>query len=248
VVEDDPADAFAMKRILAATPYQLLRARSIRQAQQLLKEVKPAAILLDIVLMGDESWRLMVQIRQQDASSEIPLIVMSSTGDERKAIHLGADEYLSKPVDGEALIGLLDRLTGRRTITRILLVDDEEVTRYLVRQLLPRSRYSMSAADNGSDGLRLLHDERPDVILLDINMPDMNGYQFLERLHDDAKGAAVSVSKVPVIVLTSAILEPGDRTLLHRASTILSKSELSSAMLIDAIEHVLHRADAMVGE
>jgi CheY-like chemotaxis protein len=214
----------------------------------LLKEVQPAAILLDIVLMGDESWRLMVQIRQQDASADIPLVVMSSSGDERKAIHLGADEYLSKPVDGETLIGLLDRLTGRRSITRILLVDDEEVTRYLVRQLLPRSRYALSAADNGTEGLRLLRDEPPDVILLDINMPDMNGYQFLERLHDDAKGAAVSVSKVPVIVLTSAILEPGDRTLLHRASTILSKSELSSAMLIDAIEHVLHRADAMVGE
>jgi CheY-like chemotaxis protein len=190
----------------------------------------------------------MVQIRQQETSAEIPLVVMSSTGDDRKAIHLGADEYLSKPVDGETLIGLLDRMTGRRSITRILLVDDEEVTRYLVRQLLPRSRYSLSAADNGREGLRLVHAEPPDVILLDINMPDMNGYQFLEQLHDDAMGVPVSASDIPVIVLTSAILEPGDRTLLHRASTILSKSELSSAMLIDAIEHVLHRANAMVAE
>jgi signal transduction histidine kinase/CheY-like chemotaxis protein len=242
VVEDDDADAFAMKRILADTPYQPVRAHSIRQAQQLLKEMEPAAILLDIVLVGDESWRLMLQIRQEEASAELPLIVMSSSGDEMKAIHMGADEYLPKPVDGERLIGLLDRLTGRRSIARILLVDDEEIMRYLVRQLLPRSRYSLIAADSGADGLRRLQDERPDLVVLDINMPDMNGYQFLERVHDNANGGDVPVTEVPIIVLTSAILEPSERDLLHRASRILSKSDLSAETLTETIEDVLHRA------
>ena len=242
VVEDDPADAFAMKRILADTPYQPVRAHSIRQAQQLLKEMQPAAILLDIVLLGDESWRLMLHIRQEKTSAEVPLIVMSSTGDERKAIHLGADEYLAKPVDREKLIDLLDRLTGRRSITRILLVDDEEIMRYLVRQLLPRSRYSLIAADNGSEGLQRLHADRPDLVLLDINMPDMNGYQFLECIHDNANGWDVSVTEVPVVVLTSAILEPSERDLLHRAARILSKSDLSAGTLTETIEDVLRRA------
>ncbi len=241
LLEDNPADAFAIERILADTPYQPLRAQSVRQAQRLLQQINPAAVLLDIVLLGDETWRLIVLLRQQEAHADIPLIVTSSGGDARKAIHLGADEYLAKPVDGEMLIGLLDRLTGRRSITNVLLVDDEEITRYLVRQLLPRSRYSVSAVSSGNDGLRCLRDDRrPDVILLDINMPEMTGYEFLERVHDEAWAG-----EVPVVILTSAILAQHERTLLHRASRILSKSELSAGMLTDTIEQVLAPAQPL---
>jgi CheY-like chemotaxis protein len=161
---------------------------------------------------------------------------MSSSGEERKAVHLGADEYLSKPIDGAVLLGLLDRLTGRQSITNVLLVDDEEITRYLVRQLLPRSRYSLVPVDNGKAGLARLHERPADVVLLDINMPEMNGYEFLERMNEDA-----TLAQVPAIVLTSAILEPQDRSLLQRAAMVMSKSNLSSGTLIDAIQGVLHR-------
>jgi len=120
-------------------------------------------------------------------------------------------------------------------------VDDEEITRYLVRQLLPRSRYSVSAVSSGNDGLRCLRDDRrPDVILLDINMPEMTGYEFLERVHDEAWAG-----EVPVVILTSAILAQHERTLLHRASRILSKSELSAGMLTDTIEQVLAPAQPL---
>src|ERR1700733_11897608 len=113
VVEDDAADAFTLKRILADTSYQPIWARSIRQAQQILEQAHPALILLDVVLAGDESWRLLLQLRHQEVHADIPLVVMSSSAEERKAIHLGADEYVAKPLDRDMLIGLLDRLTGR---------------------------------------------------------------------------------------------------------------------------------------
>jgi signal transduction histidine kinase/CheY-like chemotaxis protein len=234
LVEDNPADAFTMERILADTPYQLLHARSIRQAQHALEQIQPEAIVLDVMLLGDESWRLILQLRQQPNRADIPLIVTSSTGDERKAIHLGADEYLSKPVDRTRFVELLDRLTGRRSITKVLLVDDEEITRYLVRQLLPRSRYALSAAANGVEGLRCLRNDRPDVVLLDINMPEMTGAEFLEHVQDDA-----SLSQLPIIVLTSAILQPHQRSLLRRAWRIVSKSDLSAGMLTDTVEGAL---------
>ncbi len=239
-VEDDPADTFALKRILADTPYQPLCTGSVRQAQQILQQAQPVAILLDVMLLGDESWRLLLQLRQQDAYADIPLIVMSSSGEERKAFHLGADEYIAKPIDGETLVGLLDRLTGRSSITKVLLVDDEEVMRYLVRQLLPRSRYSLCAVSNGADGLQRLHDELPDVVLLDINMPEMSGHQFLARLRNDA-----SAADIPVIILTSAILAPNERTSLQHVSGIMSKSDMSSKSLIDTIERVLPRTEPL---
>ena len=156
LVEDDPADAHAIQRLLAGSIYQPLHARSVRDARRIMQTVRPAAIVLDIMLLGDESWRLMLELRAQDASADIPLIVTSSAGEDRKAAHLGADEYLAKPVDGERLIDVLDRVTGRRSLTQVLLVDDEQVTHYLVRQLLPRARYRLWIATDGKDALERL--------------------------------------------------------------------------------------------
>ncbi len=239
IVEDDPADAFALERILAGSVYQPLRVHNVRHAQHLLQQVTPAAVMLDIMLLGEESWRLLLQLRNDEAKSEVPLVVMSSSGEDRKAAHLGADEYLAKPIDGAALLGLLDRLDRpRQSITNVLLVDDEEITRYLVRQLLPRSRYHLVAVDNGEAGLTRLQDQPPDVVLLDINMPGMDGYQFLARLNNNPL-----LARIPAIVLTSAILQPHERSLLQHASMVMSKSSLSSSTLIEAIQGVVHRVE-----
>jgi signal transduction histidine kinase/CheY-like chemotaxis protein len=230
LVEDDDADAHAIERCLATSLYQPLRARGLREASQILQTVTPAAIILDVLLMGDESWRLILQLRNHDASAEIPVIVISSTGDDRKAMHLGADGYIAKPVDGERLIDTLDRVTGRRSLTKVLLVDDEEVTHYLVRQLLPRGRYGISISNNGRDGFDRLIELKPDVVLLDLRMPGMDGYTFLDRM-----SSYPSMANLPAIVLTSTILTDADRTRLARAVLVMSKSELSSGSLIDAI-------------
>ncbi len=186
-VEDDPADAFAIERILAPSRYQAVVARSVAAARHALEQVRPAAVILDVVLLGDESWRLLIELRQRDATADIPVLVVSSAGEERKAINLGADEYLGKPIDPERLIGLLDQLTGQSSVTRVLLIDDEEVSRYLVRQLLPRGTYDLREAATGVEGLARLEDERPDIVLLDLNLPGMNGYQFLERLGNETE-------------------------------------------------------------
>jgi CheY-like chemotaxis protein len=182
------------------------------------------------MLTGDESWRLLLQVRSAEQDAGIPLIVTSSTGDDRKALHLGADEYLAKPLDGERLIDALDRLTGRRSLTKVLLVDDEEVTHYLVRQLLPRGRYSLSISSNGIDGFERLIEQKPDIVLLDLRMPGMDGYTFLDRM-----SAADAMADVPAIVLTSTSLSATDLNRLTRAALVMSKSELSSDELIEAI-------------
>ena len=238
VVEDDPADALVIERTLAGSIYQPLHVRSIRQAEHALRQLRPAVILLDLLLATDESWRLLLQLRQGGSEADIPLVVISSTGEERKALHLGADEYIAKPLNPEVLLELLDRLTGRHSVTRVLLVDDEEVTRYLVRQLLPRSRYSIHTACDGEEGLRRIAEARPDVILLDLNMPGMNGYEFLRRLRQ-----LRDYDRLPAIVLTSAVLTPADHGRLHSAAMILSKAELSTATLVETIDTVLHPAE-----
>src|SRR5262249_25986362 len=165
---------------------------------------------------------------------DIPIIVTSSTGEARKARHLGADEYLEKPVDGDSLIEVLDRVTGRHSVTQVLVVDNEEVTHYLLRQLLPRARYRLWIATDGKTALDRLDEGSPDVVLLDLRMPGMNGFEFLSRLRHNSTWA-----ELPVIVLSSAVLEPGESALLRDASLIMSKSELESGTLTAAIDGVL---------
>lgn len=235
-VEDNPADSFAVERILSTSRYQAIVARSVAEARRALEHVRPAAIILDVVLLGDESWRFLIEMRQRDDTADIPVVVASSTGDERKAINLGADEYLDKPIDPAQLVGLLDRLTGQRSVTHVLLVDDEEVSRYLVRQLLPRSTYDIKEAATAVEGMVRLRDERPDIVLLDLNMPGMNGYEFLERLSAE--------TNIPAIILTSMILDSEQRLRLGNASNIISKSDLSAPALTEAITTALANAEA----
>jgi signal transduction histidine kinase/CheY-like chemotaxis protein len=236
VVEDDAADAFTIERILEPSRYQALSARTVAAAKRAFEQFQPAAVLLDVVLLGDESWRLIIDLKQREATHDVPLVVVSSTRDDRKAFNLGADEFLGKPVDPVQLIGLLDRLTGHQSTTKVLLVDDQEVTRYLVRQLLPRGIYDLTEASTGEDGLASLRDSRPDVVLLDLNMPTMDGFQFLERVASSSLGGTV-----PAIVLTSMVLEERDRARLAQAAQIMSKSDLSASTLTRAIEAVIEQ-------
>ena len=233
-VEDDAADLFAIERALAGTRYQFLPARSLAQVAQALQRVRPAAITLDIMLLGEESWRFLLELKQNEATADIPLLVSSSTGESRKALHLGADEYLSKPIDAAQLLHCLDRLTGHSSVTRVLLVDDEEISRYLVRQLLPRGRFALKEAATAIDAIAELGRNMPDVLILDLNMPGMNGFEMLVHLRADPRGRAV-----PAVVLTSAVLDERDRQRLADVSTILSKSDLSAGSLIAAIESAL---------
>jgi signal transduction histidine kinase/CheY-like chemotaxis protein len=239
VVDDDLADSFAMQRLLSGTGYQPIVARTVAAAKRALGHVQPAAVLLDVMLFGDESWRLILGLRQGEATGNIPIVVTSSTGEERKAFHLGADTYLRKPIDRERLLDILDRLTGNRSTTRVLLVDDEEVTRYLVRQLLPRGVYDVREAKSGTEGLAQLLTERPDIVLLDLKMPEMTGFELLDRISDET-----SLSGVPAIVLTSAILTMGERQRLRRAAHIMSKSDLSGSALAGAITDALTKSSS----
>jgi signal transduction histidine kinase/DNA-binding response OmpR family regulator len=230
VIEDNPADAFATKRALADSPYQALEARTIAAARRWLEWLTPAAIVLDVVLLGDESWRYLIELKQREKTHAIPVIVVSSTGDKRKAINLGADEYLEKPLDAEQLVAVLRRWTGDGSLIRVLVVDDEPVCRYLVRRLLPVGAFEIVEAATGAEGLAQMRERHPDVVLLDLNMPEMDGFAFLDRL-----AAAGDLRRPPVVVLTSMALGHDKRSRLTGVSRVLSKAELSAANLIEAI-------------
>jgi CheY-like chemotaxis protein/two-component sensor histidine kinase len=239
VVDDDPAEILNHERILAGTRYQLIAASSIAQAKRALERVIPAAIVLDIMLEGEEAWRFLIDCKHNETTHSIPCVVVTSTRDERKARSLGADHYLDKPVDHAALLRTLDELSGARVTIKVLLVDDEEIARYLVRQLLPRGAFHLCEASDGLSGLAMVRKEKPDVIILDLNMRPLDGLSFLDLMPSEASGPVP-----PVIVLTSLV--PDDTQKLRRAgvSQIMSKSDLTGAALIAAIRRALRVEEA----
>jgi signal transduction histidine kinase/CheY-like chemotaxis protein len=236
-IEDNAADAFAFERALAGSRYQMIAARSLAEASRALERFSPAAILLDIVLIGEDGWRFLIEIKQRKLTQDIPVIVASMTQEERKARSLGADDFLAKPVEPETLLRALDRATGEHSVTRVLVVDDEEVFRYLVRQLLPRGAFELIEAATCQEGLLRARERRPDVVLLDLNLPTMDGFQLLDRLTE-------SIGSMPIIVITSMVLDDDRRFRLRAAARILSKSALTGDTLVGAIRAAVGAREA----
>jgi len=236
IVEDNAADSFALERAFAGTRYQPLTVPKLAGARRALQRLQPAAIVLDIILVGEEAWRFLLEVKQQPATEHIPVVIVSTAQEERKARSLGADEYLDKPVEPARLVGAIDALTGARSRTKVLVVDDEEVSRYLVRQLLPRGAFALAEATNGADGLQRASEDRPDVVLLDLVMPGMDGFTFLDRLSQ--------ASDLPAVVLTSMALSAEQKRRLDPLAPILAKAELSSNSLVTAIKQALASREA----
>jgi signal transduction histidine kinase/CheY-like chemotaxis protein len=233
-VEDNAADAFAFERALAGTRYQLVAVRSVADAKRVLELVSPAAILLDIMLVGEDSWRLLIDLKQRELTQRIPVIVASSTQDERKARNLGADDYIHKPIDSRRLIAALDALTGEHHVIRVLVVDDEEIPRYLVRQLLPRGSFEIREAEGVDAALRQIEREQIDVVLVDLHMSPRGGGELLDEL-----SARAATREIPAIVMTSMALQEIPELAQSNLCRILSKSELTAETLISAIRQAV---------
>jgi CheY-like chemotaxis protein len=185
-----------------------------------MKRTRPQAILLDIVLRGEDTWRWLGELKSNPATAKIPIIVITSIDDERKGMALGADAYCLKPLDRAALLEKLDALTGRR----ILIIDDDPAARYLMQKLLADTNTTVLEAADGRSGLIAARRSRPSLIFLDLGLPDFSGEEVLDALKRDA-----DLRDVPVAIVTASKLSNDERIRLgRRAEAVVQKSDLSS--------------------
>src|SRR5690349_19534784 len=148
VVEDDRKTIFLYEKYLAMAGFQVLPVRSISEAQERLKTVRPAAIVLDIMLDGESSWSFLGKLKSDPQTRDIPVLVVTVTNKEQKARALGADEFWLKPVDQDLLLRKL-RSLGTGAATRVLLIDDDERARYLIAHYLAGEPYRLIEAASG---------------------------------------------------------------------------------------------------
>ena len=155
VVEDDPGAQLVYDRFLRDSTFQPLAARSLREARLWLKQVTPAAIVLDLVLQGEDTWKFLAELKSHDQTSSIPVVVISTVDDQRKGLALGADDYAVKPIDRDWLLRRLEALTAKPAALRVLIIDDDAGARYVLRRHLAAESFDVIEAHDGAEGLAM---------------------------------------------------------------------------------------------
>jgi len=221
-IEDSEVDAVLYERYLNDTRYQLVTAATIEAARIALASVRPRAIILDVMLTGEQCWPFLVELKRGWATRNIPVLVVATAEEGRRAIGMGADDYARKPIDRAWLVAALDRLLAGQDDRKVLLIDDDPTSRYLMRRYLADTSILISEAASGIEGVRRAQEERPDLVCLDLKMPDIDGYEVLARLAADDRTRAI-----PVIIITSVAVAELDDQRLAGAAAILNKDKLS---------------------
>jgi signal transduction histidine kinase/CheY-like chemotaxis protein len=220
VLDDDAEMRLIYEKYLRDSRYQPLGARNLREAREIMKRSRPQAIILDIVLRGEDTWRWLNELKGDPATADIPVIVATSVEDERKGLALGADAYCVKPLERATLLEKLDLLTARR----VLVIDDDPAARYLMQKLLADTHTCVLEATDGRSGLIAARRARPALIFLDLGLPDFSGEEVLNVLKSDAE-----LQSVPVAIVTASKLTVDERSRLgRRAEVVVQKSDLSS--------------------
>jgi signal transduction histidine kinase/DNA-binding response OmpR family regulator len=222
IVEDEPETQFIYEKLLKGTRYQPLAARNLRDARDIMTRVQPQAIVLDVLLRGEDTWRWLTELKKDPPKSSVPVLMATNMDDERKALALGADAYLLKPLSRVALLDKLDALVSRD----VLIIDDDPAARYLLQKLLANHRTRVIEAIDGATGLQAARSRRPAMIFLDLQLPDGSGEDILGALRRDSQ-----LRQVPVAIVTSRDLSTEERDRLGtRAQAVLQKSELTADM------------------
>ncbi len=240
VVEDNREMLFIYEKYLKGTGFQVVPARTLKSARRALKELRPLAMILDVLLEGESSWELLAEIKRDEQTRTIPVLVVTVVENQHKALALGADGFATKPVDRGWLLDQLKTLAQPAEREKALLIDDDEVARYLLRGLLADTRYEVIEAASGSEGLRLATRDRPGVIFLDLDMPDRNGFQVLESLRADP-----ATRDVPVIIHTSRVLAAEDHKRLNGVAAVLSKTTQSREAALARVREALSKTGSL---
>jgi signal transduction histidine kinase/CheY-like chemotaxis protein len=203
ILEDNHETAFVYSRYLSNAGFQGHAVASVEEARGILARVRPSAIIMDLLLRAETTWDFLRELKA--AEHPIPILVMSVTDDEHKIYGLGADSFLAKPFHPEAMIAEIIRLTSETPRPRILMVDDNEVSRYLLREHIPATEYEVFEARDGREGLRVAKELKPDIIFLDFYMPGLTGMEVLKDLRSTEELAGI-----PVVLHSTKILDEAE--------------------------------------
>ena len=235
VIDDDPAVRDLMQNFLGKEGYRVALAANGEEGLRLAREVRPDVITLDVMMPGMDGWAVLTALKSDLRLADIPVILLTIMDNRSMGFALGAAEYLTKPVERERLLAVLRKY---RKQPAVLIVEDERDMRDLLRRTLEKEGCVIREASSGLAALDRVREDRPDVILLDLMMPEMDGFQFLEQLR-----SLEECRTIPVIVLTSKdITDEEHRWLNGRVEQVFRKGAHSREELLREVRQLVAAA------
>jgi CheY-like chemotaxis protein len=231
VIDDDRNACELMARALGKEGFNAVTATSGEEGLRLARQTRPAAITLDVLMPGMDGWAVLRELKADPELAQIPVIMITMSDDRSIGYALGAADYLTKPIDRERLAALLRRYRPETGNCAVLVVDDEKDSREMMRRTLVDDGWTVCEAENGRVALEKVEACGPDLILLDLLMPEMDGFEFLSELRDHDEWRSI-----PVVVLTAKEMTIEDhRRLEGNVRRVFQKASFDRRELVTEI-------------
>jgi CheY-like chemotaxis protein len=237
IVDDEKATHDLLERELAGAGYHLLHAAGGREGLKLAKQARPDVITLDIIMPDLDGWSVLKALKADPELCDIPVVLVTIMRDRDLGFALGAADYLTKPLDREMLTRVVGRHVRGNGKAQVLVVDDDPKTREMLRRTLQKAGCTVAEAANGSEAIEALERAKPALVLLDLMMPGMDGFEVLERLQGKE-----TWRDVPVIIVTAKDLTREDVERLNgRVVKVLQKGAYQRRDLVRDIQAMIAR-------
>jgi signal transduction histidine kinase/DNA-binding response OmpR family regulator len=238
VVDDEATAREIMRHHLTREGFHVVTASSGPEALQLARQVRPRAITLDVMMPGMDGWAVLTTLKKDPDLCDIPVLMCTMLDDRNLGFSLGASEFLAKPIDRNRLTTILRKYGQGAAPGQVLLVEDDAATREMMTRMLHKEGWAVAEAENGLVALARVAAHRPDLILLDLMMPQMDGFAFTQEFRK-----VEAYRNIPIIVLTAKELTADDhRKLSGQVESILQKGARSGEDLVREIGDLLKRS------
>ena len=224
VIDDDPAQRELLRRFLEREGFAVRLAHDGRSGLEMARELVPRAILLDVMMPQMDGWSVLAELKKEPALERIPVVMVTFVNEPGLSNFLGAADTVLKPVEWDRLKTVMEQFRGEPG--DVLVVDDDADTRARLRMIFERQGWTVAEAGNGQEALDIVTHAPPQIILLDLTMPVMDGFTFLHMLRERP-----GCQDIPVIVLTGRLLDEDEKQQLEGADRVLSKGETNLRQL-----------------
>ncbi len=233
-IDDEPTVGELLSRSLAKQGFRVHPAYTGEEGIRLARKLRPAAITLDVMMPGMDGWTVLSVLKADQELSEIPVIMLTINDNQNLGYTLGATDYLSKPIDRERLLSVLMRYRSTEPASALVVEDDAD-SRELLRRALEGEGWKVRTAENGRAALAAVAEQRPGVILLDLMMPEMDGFEFVSLLRQQPEGR-----NIPIIVITAKDLSAEERLRLNGyVSRVLQKGAFQVEDLLSEVSRLV---------